>query len=102
MLTRKQNIPPNSRVLNLLDVLQAVVTTIICIPHESEIYANCFSLYIKYSDKKTECQNFGPIKNNFHQSGGKIRLISELLFPVSMELRHQGYDRRRRRPMTKV
>jgi len=37
MLTRKQNVPPNSRVLNLLDVLQAAVTMIIFAPR-SDIY----------------------------------------------------------------
>ena len=37
MLTRKQNIPPDSRVLNLLDVLQTAVTTITCAPR-SDMY----------------------------------------------------------------
>lgn len=31
----------DSRVLNLSDVLHEIVTTIMCIPHQSDINANC-------------------------------------------------------------
>jgi hypothetical protein len=52
-----------------LDVLQIVVTTIIYIPHQSEICADCFfHSYIKYNDKKTESKNSG-FKKQFLSAG---------------------------------
>ena len=39
-----------------------------------------FSLYIKYSDKKTECQNFGHLKTIFYESEGNIRPKAEVSF----------------------
>ena len=69
----------------------------------SNVHTNRFyHSYIKYSDKKTECQNCGSNKNNFHQPEGKNPYAVALLFPISIVPRHQGYDLRRRSPMTKV